>query len=200
MKKLLTTISAMAVGAGSLLAQGTIDFHNPTTLKVLITADNVVTNSLGSAAATSATGVTAGQVNVALLVRPAGGSFIQVGQVLTSATGPFVGTFNGGNPFVLPTQAGFAQGNVVDFEFEAWSVSTGAASYAAAKNATTGYISQVLTGTGYVLAGGSTSPSATFGTGAGQVGNLVLTQVPEPSTLALGALGVASLAFFRRRK
>jgi hypothetical protein len=36
--------------------------------------------------------------------------------------------------------------------------------------------------------------------GAGGFNGLQLTQVPEPSTIALGALGLGSLLFIRRRK
>jgi hypothetical protein len=200
MKKLLTIVSALAVSATGLLAQGTIDFHTSNTqpLKVI---DPTQTTSTVNASGSPLQGAS---VRVALLVRPAGGSFIQVGMVTNSASTSslFLGTFNGGTSYALPTQAGFATGNTVDVEFAAWSISTGALDYTSALAATTGYVTkgplQVLTG--YSLGGGAVTPGIIFGSGANQLQSLVLTQVPEPSTLALGALGVASLAFFRRRK
>lgn len=38
------------------------------------------------------------------------------------------------------------------------------------------------------------------GTGSGWNGNLVLTPVPEPTTIALGGIGAAALLLFRRKK
>jgi hypothetical protein len=124
-----------------------------------------------------------------------------VGMVTNSAsTVPlFVGTFNGGNPYTITPSTPNAQ---IAFAFAAWSISTGALTYDAAKLATTGYTGESAVAQGYTLGGFRSPPSLpgpTFGAGAGQVNGLLLTPVPEPSTLALGLLGAAAL-LMRRRK
>ena len=54
---------------------------------------------------------------------------------------------------------------------------------------------------GSVPGTGQASPESLFGTGAGQVGGLVLAVAsPEPTTLALGVMGGLSLLALRRRK
>jgi len=45
------------------------------------------------------------------------------------------------------------------------------------------------------------TPGALFGNGAGQIGTVTeLRAVPEPSSIALGLLGLGAIALFRRRK
>jgi len=112
-----------------------------------------------------------------------------------------IGTFFGGNPFPVP---GFTTGTTISFAFAAWSISTGALTYDAAKVASTGYFSQSpVVGNGYTLAGGAGSPPLTWGTPTAAapwlVNGLQLQPVPEPSTIALGLLGAAAL-LLRRRK
>jgi hypothetical protein len=203
MKKLATLFAMTAVGLGSAWAQGTIDFHNPNTfpLRVQDAAGNVTT--------VGATGSPLGpaSVRVGLFVGANGAANISamtmVGMVTNSAsTVPlFVGTFNGGNPYTITPSTPNAQ---VAFAFAAWSISTGALTYDAAKLATTGYLGESAIGQNYTLGGFGSPPSlpgATFGAGAGQISGFTLTPVPvpEPSTLALGVLGAAAL-LMRRRK
>jgi hypothetical protein len=117
----------------------------------------------------------------------------------SSTVALFVGTFNGGNPYTITPSTPNAQ---VAFMYAAWSISTGALTYDAAKLAPTGYIGESAVGQNYTLGGFGSPPSlpgATFGAGAGQISGFTLTPVPEPSTLALGLLGAAAL-LMRRRK
>lgn len=196
MKKLATLFAMVGVGLGTALAQGTIDFHNPNTfpLRVSDAAGNVTTVG----AAGSVLGPASVRVGLFIGTGTTIGSLQMVGMTTnSSSTLPlFVGTFNGGNPYTVP---GFAQNSVVNFAFAAWSISTGALTYADALNATTGYIGNSTIGVGYTLAGGATTPALTFGNGAAQVQGFQLNPVPEPSTIALGLLGAAAL-FLRRRK
>ncbi|MDB6066767.1 MAG: hypothetical protein JWR26_2975 [Pedosphaera sp.] len=50
------------------------------------------------------------------------------------------------------------------------------------------------------LQGGPQPPAQAFGPFPGQLGAIILTPAPEPTTLALGALGTAALLLARRRK
>jgi hypothetical protein len=197
MKKLATLFAMVGVGLGTALAQGTIDFHNPNTfpLQVRDAAGNVTT--LGAAGSP----LGPGSVRVGVFIGTGATSIdtmTMVGMTTnSSSTLPlFVGTFNGGNPYTI---AGHPQNEIVNYAFAAWSISTGALTWQAAKTATTGYVGNSGIGLNYTLAGGATTPSLTFGNGAGQVQGFTLNPVPEPSTIALGLLGAAAL-FLRRRK
>ena len=195
MKK-LATLFAMVVGLGTALAQGTIDFHNPNTfpLKVADAAGNVTT--VGAAGSP----LGPGSIRVGLFIGTGStlGSLTMVGLATnSSSTLPlFVGTFNGGNPYSI---ANHPQNEVVNFAFAAWSIASGAFTYADAIASGIGYAGNSTIGVGYTLAGGGTTPALTFGNGAAQVQGFQLNPVPEPSTIALGLLGAAAL-FLRRRK
>jgi hypothetical protein len=201
MKKLATLFAMTAVGLGSAWAQGTIDFHNPNTFPLRVTdaAGNITTVGSGGSPLGPAS------VRVGLFTGPNGTANISgmtmVGMVTNSAsTVPlFIGTFNGGNPYTITPSTPNSQ---IAFAFAAWSISTGALTYDAAKVASTGYTGESAIAQGYTLGGFGSPPSLpgpTFGVGAGQVNGLMLTPVPEPSTLALGLLGAAAL-LMRRRK
>jgi hypothetical protein len=67
--------------------------------------------------------------------------------------------------------------------------------------ANNGWIGQSAVGNLILGDGGLIATPNVFGTGAGQVGGILLgVTVPEPGTLALMALGSASLLLFRRKK
>jgi len=206
MKKLATLFAIMAVGLGNAWSQGQIDFHNPGgasgyPMQVRDASGTVTT--IGSAGSPLAQG----SVRVGLFVGPNGStSLSQMTSIATItnstlAVSAFFGTFNGGTSFPVP---GFAPNASVAFAFAAWSISTGALTYDAAKLASTGYLGESAIGQNYTLGGFGTPPSIpspTFGTGAGQIQGFTLNPavVPEPSTIALGLLGAAAL-FLRRRK
>jgi len=102
--------------------------------------------------------------------------------------------------------AGAASANFVMVGWMSTGIGTTLASleawYAAGANG--GWIGQSAVATGLPLGDGvSTSTPNPFGAGAGQVGGFLLGEtpaVPEPGTLALAALGGASLLMFRRKK
>jgi MYXO-CTERM domain-containing protein len=112
-----------------------------------------------------------------------------------SSAAPLAGWFNGGNPYFLPSP--YAAGDSITFQVRAWSLS-GGLSYeeAFAVGASTG-----KSGLGFTtLGGGLVLPGALFGTSAGQVGTFSIAPVPEPSSIAIGLLGLGAIALFRRRK
>jgi hypothetical protein len=90
------------------------------------------------------------------------------------------------------TVAGLAAGTVGYFEVAGWTGN--AASYAQATG-DAGFTTVFGGNTG-----GSGSPPAPPVNLTGWSGNLNLTPVPEPTTIALGGLGAAALLLFRRRK
>lgn len=201
-KKLATLFATMAVGLGTAWAQGTIDFHCPSSQPLKVT-DGTTTWTVNAAGSP----LTGASVRVGLFVGPNGTTDINlmtmVGMVTNSASSnPLaLGTFNGGNPFALPT--GYPASSQVSFAFAAWSISTGALTYQAALSAAQGYVGVTPIGQNYALAGGVATPPAAFGTGAGQLTSLILqplTVVPEPSTIALGLLGAGALLLRRRNK
>jgi hypothetical protein len=170
MKKLATLFAMTAVGLGTAWAQGTIDFHNPNTFPLR------VQDAAGNTTTVGSTGSPLGpaSVRVGLFTGPNGttsiGAMTMVGMVTNSAsTVPlFVGTFNGGNPYTITPSTPNAQ---IAFAFAAWSISTGALTYDAAKLATTGYTGESAVAQGYTLGGFGSPPSLpgpTFGAGAGQ--------------------------------
>jgi hypothetical protein len=180
MKKLLIAIAAVLVSAAT-FAQGTVSFNT----RIPGQVDAPVT--LGSA-----TGPGAGPTYSAELgVVGANGSFTPIpGSVTTfrtpTATAPALANYvvTVGEVAV----PGVPTGGSANLAFRAWLTSAG--SYDAAPAANRGQ-SAAVTVTG--LGGGPTPPANLVGlTG-------FVIPIPEPSTIALGALGAAAL-LLRRRK
>lgn len=196
MKKLATLFAMVVVNLGTALAQGTIDFHNPNTFPLRVADAGGTVTTVGAAG--SPLGPASVRVGLFIGTGSTLASLTMVGMTTnSSSTLPlFVGTFNGGNPYAI---AGHPQNEVVNFAFAAWSISSGALTYADAIASGIGYAGNSTIGVGYTLAGGATTPALTFGNGAAQVQGFQLNPVPEPSTIALGLLGAAAL-FLRRRK
>jgi hypothetical protein len=173
MKKLLLTAAAMLAVLGA-HAQGTVNFAN------IGTGVNAPFNDVGGAALAGA------NWSVELL---AGSSATALNPVVTLTPTFSAGYFNGGSQNVGFAGAGFYQVRV-------WNTAAGATYAAAAANATLGRIAD-----SGALAITPTQPATPPGTPAPLAGltSLTLTQVPEPSTIALGLLGAAAL-LIRRRK
>ena len=204
MKTLATLLAAIAALSDNAWAQGTIDFHNPNTfpLKVLDMRDGSVT-TLGAPGSP----LGPGSIRVGLFIGT-GTSFASLTMVgmttnSSSALPLFVGTFNGGIPYTI---AGHPQNEVVNFAFAAWSISSGALTYAEALASGVASAGNSTIGVGYTLAGGAIPPAATFGTPTTAQpwlipGFFIYTRtVPEPATLVLGLAGAAALWMFRPRK
>jgi len=101
-----------------------------------------------------------------------------------------------GLPTTLPTQPGFAGGDTIYYELAVWSASAGS-SYSTAYAVAQGTVGDYYGTSGdasLVLAGIKDTPPNANG-----FQSLTLTQVPEPTSLALMGLGGLSLLLFRRK-
>jgi len=181
------------------MAQGTIQFQNASTFPIKVAtgtdaASLAAATVIGSNATSVSLGAGLGQVNVQMYVSLASaptqfflaGSTTNSGSTLSS----FQGTFHGGNPYTIPASVDgglFQQGTTIDYYF-------------AAQTQNGIYSGTSAIGTGYVLAGGATSPGVTFGSTGGLIPGFTITAVPEPSTIILSGLGAAAMLLYRRKK
>jgi len=202
MKKLLLIAALIAVPV-ALFAQGTVNFAN--TSGTLMTTNSTATPPPGQAANATGSTTGAGQYTVGLYIAPAGttdASLFTLAQLVSgsfattpSQSGLGNGRFNGGNISLTNNN-----GAEIAFQVRAWQA-TGGATYEAA-TAIGIYRGVSAIGDVTPATGTQTVPNL-FGTGAGQVGGFALTPnpgVPEPSSIALGLLGLGAIALFRRRK
>ena len=198
MKKTLLLLGLLLLPA-ALFAQGTVSFQNASTSRM--TTNSTATPPLGQSP--NATGNTVAIYTVGLYVAPQGttdpNAFTLMGPTTPSQGGIGAGLFNGnpsGGFFVISNNTG----QTIAFQVRAWQTTAGS-TYELAKNVANAYrgvspIAGVTPDTGVAI-----TPNL-FGTSAGQIGGFVLTPalVPEPSSIALGLLGLGAIALFRRRK
>lgn len=197
MKKILLLLGLLGLTVSS-FAQGTVNFANNTTTRM--TTNTTAFPPPGHTP--NIQGNTQLGFTVGFYIAPQGttdpNAFTLVGPTTTSLAGIGVGTFNGngGTNFTIQGNTGQA----IAFQVRAWQTSAGA-TYEIAKNVLNAYrgasaIGEVTPSTGTTLA------ATLFGTSAGQIGGFVLlpNTIPEPSSIALGILGLGAIALFRRRK
>jgi hypothetical protein len=210
MKKILALGAMMGVACGA-FAQGTVLFDSDFKGEADI-------NSAGHPVFAIGSGSNPGGAiwNVALLFNatPGGGllqsSLTEIADyrpnVANTSTGDGAGFFQdtaGGKEVVITTPSGSVSGT---FEVVSWlgSATTWAAAFAPGNNTTYATQGANLVEFTAKMADPTTIPPgipASINSGANQwSGNLILTPVPEPSTIALGGLGAAALLLFRRRK
>jgi len=182
MKKILTAVAVLFVSLGA-LAQGTINFANGAP-----GVNAPITDASGALAA--GTGFVA-----QLWAGATAGSLTAVSPTATFATGASAGYFFGGSR----TIPGVATGSSAFIQVRVWS--SGFADWASAFAAYTANNPAAQIGGDLVpawaspnLGGGPTPPANLIG-----MQSFNLRAVPEPSTIALAALGAAAL-LFRRRK
>ena len=204
MKKLLSTILAFASISAAVYAQGNINLTNPNSTQPI----NIAAGGfLGAAGAMPIRGTSV--FIAALLVDGSSTPFIY-----KTNSAALTGTISAGSSIA------YADNLTHSFQVVVWSAALGS-TYANMLANIGGSLSQTPVVTSAPLAGqyvgyssvGSFSavaspgtPANLFGTGAGQVSGFTLnattiaSPVPEPGTMALAALGGASLLLFRRKK
>jgi hypothetical protein len=187
MKKLLLVAACIVASVGA-LAQGTILFNNVSAGAVA----GKITDSDGT------TGLAGAAFMAQLYAGADANSLAPVGVALTFRTGAaagFVDTTSGDATVAIP---GVASGTVANvLQVRAWAAS-GGSTYAAAVAAGAHAGESAIFASGGPLGGGG-SPPATPASLANFKGfSLAFTAVPEPSTIALGVLGVAGLLMRRR--
>jgi hypothetical protein len=209
MKKLLL-LAVLGVTAVSAMAQGRITFRNTAS-----TSFNLYTNdAFGSLNGVSiinrsTTSNSAAQYRVGLYASPTTGAsagsltLIALATNASSANPSFLGKFLGPDPYAI-TAPGYAAGSAFTFQLRGWSFA-GGMTYEEA------VLAQVLDPLNIALGQselGTTTPTASpgtpgalFGTAAGLlVSGFEIKPAPEPSSIALGLLGLGAVALFRRKK
>jgi MYXO-CTERM domain-containing protein len=191
MKKLLL-LAALLGTTGSVLAQGTVAFSN----LGLANTYKISTNNLGNTgfmqgANSFRIGLYAGAAGT-----PASGLTL-VGLATNQANAALAGQFTGGNPFTVNGLGG--AGTTIAFQLRGWSFANGL-SYEEAMTAPGALLG--VSGLGSTVMGGGTTPPGALWTVTNPNGitGFEVSGVPEPSSIALGLLGLGAIALFRRRK
>jgi hypothetical protein len=184
MKKLILC-AAMIASAATTFGQGQVGFAN--------NANQTITNSVTTLAA--AGGAAQDDTQVALYVGNVGDAVSSL-QLIGNPTNCFApGRFNGGTR----TLTGWT--GTVQLQVRAWLSTIVYSSYEAAVAGGFGGDGGVLLGVSapvsYAL---SIAPSPVVSIGNAGLTPIVLNPVPEPSSIALGLLGLGAVALFRRRK
>jgi MYXO-CTERM domain-containing protein len=195
MKKLL--LLAVCLGsAATMFGQGTVAFHNngSTTFRLwtnnaALTASNLMSGAAYRVGLYGSTDLSASEGSLSLLL-----------MTTNAAPAAAAGRFNGGSAVPI---AGIAGGQI-RFQLRAWSIA-GGDTYEAARTASLADPLNIALGTSPLgtttLGGGIVPPGALFGTSPGQLTEgFQVAPIPEPSSIALGLLGLGAIALFRRRK
>lgn len=182
MKKLLLAVSvlALAFGAG---AQGTVTYNNSSATKI--------TNSTTSQAVG---GLWVGLYYSANLSATRDSLTLELGAVTNTLSGTSAGLFIGSTRAIT----GVPANGTILMQLRAWS-----GSYSSYEAAVAAGVNGTLVGESAMFQvgplGGGTTPTPSI-TGAGKLGAFTVQPIPEPSTIALGVLGLGAVALLRRRK
>jgi hypothetical protein len=203
MKKLVILMAAMVAGVTGAMAQGYLAGQNFSTSPMTVTnTGGSVSNIVGATGSLLAPA----SVRVQLWIGSNGipvGSLIPITMITNSPSTLSLawGTFNM-QTVTLP--APYDGTFNIELLYRAWSISTGALTWDAANLIAGTYVGQSALlqnfAPGNPLAQPPPTAPPTFG--AGLLGGIVLGPViiPEPSTILLAGLGLASLLAIRRRK
>jgi len=198
-KLLLACVSVLAAVAA--YGQGQVNFQN--------TGPDAVAGTGGTLFTTNGGGIRGANAwRIGLYTAPAGTTteslFTLTAVATNSALLPGRFSYPGG-AFTIAGNNGTA----IAYQVRAWSLGLGATYEEAVASGAQGWGSKTAIGSVLPATGGAPPPTL-FGPGsggapafAGQLNSplaLVAIGVPEPSTIALGLLGLGAIALFRRRK
>lgn len=187
MKKLLLTISLVALTATLSFAQGTVTFQNGTLNRATLVTPGVSTVQVPT---------TAGLINYGLFWGTTAGSLSLVPTLGVNSTAS-AGIIVAPNPYPIPGTAG---GDSVFLQVKGWSASFGNDWQAAkAQGQWYGETRVVQTTLAPTAGPGTVLWQSASGTANDRFFPLVLNPVPEPTSFALAGLGAAALLIFRRR-
>jgi len=198
MKKLIAVPVAMLVCAGA-FGQGQIAYQNNSSTKV----------TLNGVAPTAASGVdieefyqidSGGAAPAALTASGPLGNWIALPVTGIIAAGS--GLFNGGTQTINTLNVGnTGSGQLVWLDVIGWNnVGAGATTYALSQSLSSAFGSSAVFA--YTTGNPNAQPTPTTAPAITSSGftSLPIVTTPEPATIALGAIGAASLFLFRRRK
>jgi hypothetical protein len=197
MKKLLL-LAVLAVTAVSAMAQGRVTFRNGAATDYYIWTNNATRTASNLMSGTSA-------YRIGLYASPstgaAEGSLTLIGLATNHAT--LTGRFLGPAPYFI-TAPGYTAGQAITFQIRGWSFA-GGLSYEEAVLASNNNPLDIALG---VSALGTTTPTPApspsgelWGTAVGNLtSGFEIRPIPEPSSIALGLLGLGAIALFRRKK
>jgi len=199
MKKLLLLAAFLATSA-SMFAQGQVTFANTASTSFRVWTNNAAgtASNLTSVASGYRFGLYAAQG-----AAQTSNSLQIVGLATNLSVAPSLyGFFNGGSPFAMP--APYAAGDTITFQIRSWTLSAGL-TYEEAVTTAQGNPLNVALGFSALgttlLTASPAPPAALFGTAPGLLSSgWKIAPVPEPSSIALGLLGLGAIALFRRRK
>jgi len=211
MKKLILTAACTVMAAVSGYSQGTIAFQNTAFTQFYFnstanTANKVTSGTIASQAPAGSTST--GVIDVGLYWSTAAFTDAAQGALIDTVTfGSTAGTILGATVPVNTAAygaSGFVQVFAWDSSYATPDAALAAGAYFGASSA--GQVNTTYGAVGaaqaIVLGQASPAPGAPiFGTSGALFPRTILLQnVPEPTTLALGGLGAAALLMFRRRK
>ena len=202
MKKLLLLATLLGTAA-SAFAQGNVSFRNNASTSFYIYTNDAA-RSLGGVAITNRLMSGTSGYRIGLYAAPGTGnttnSLALVGLATNNAALP--GRFLGPSPYVL---TGYAPGNPITFQIRAWSFAGGMSYEEALLNLISGSVNpaEIALGAselGTVTPSDAASPVALLFGAAPLVQGFEIIPAPEPSSIALGLLGLGAIALFRRKK
>jgi hypothetical protein len=208
MKKLLL-LAVLGLTAASAMAQGRVSFRNTASTEYNIYTNNALGTLTGTDINSRLTqSNSVAQFRIGLYASPTTGassnSLTLISLITNSASPGLIGKIFGANPLVLSTAAGYSAGSPITFQIRAWSFAGGLTWDTAYALGNSGNL-DVAFGASAI---GTTTPTAApsgagelFGTTPGQlISGFEIRPVPEPSSIALGLLGLGAIALFRRKK